>query len=63
MKDDSKRIDLLVGLAIVGGSATGLISFIAGIVGLFTGQLAAAGACLTACALSFGFLTNALLRK
>jgi len=63
MKEGGRKVDSMVGLAVVGVSLTGFISFVAGIVGLFSGQLAAGGSCLIASALAFGLLANALLRN
>jgi hypothetical protein len=62
MSENHKQLNSLIGLSVVGCSITGVVGFIAAVFALFTGELTAAGMCLTAAALSFGLLANALLR-
>ena len=62
MSGKHKKIDSLIGLTVVGSGVTGVVGFFAAIFALLMGELAAAGVCLTAAALSFGLLANAVLR-
>ena len=62
MDDEQKRINTLIGLALVGSGITGVASLVMALFPLFSGDIGAAGLCLIAAALSFGLLANALLR-
>jgi hypothetical protein len=57
------ELDFIIGLTVVGGCTTGVVSFIGAIFAFFSGEPAAAGVCLIGAALSFGLLANAVLRK
>ena len=62
MNKDRRRLEALVGLAALGAGVSGTASLIAALLPLFAGEFMAAGVCLAAAALSFGLLSNALLR-
>jgi len=63
MSKDNKKLDTIIGLAALGSSITGVASLIAAIFPLFSGEFIGVGMCLTAAALSFGLLANAVLRE
>jgi len=62
MSGNRRKIDTLIGLAVVGSGVTGAVGFFAAIFALLMGEFAVAGVCLIAAALSFGLLANAVLR-
>jgi hypothetical protein len=63
MNENHKMLNAMIGLATLGSSVTGIVSFLAAMVTFLSGEFVAAGACLAAAALSFGLLANAVLRK
>lgn len=62
MSEQRKTLDGIIGFITIGGSITGIVSFIVALFPLFRADYAAAGLCLIAAALSFGLLANAVLR-
>lgn len=62
MTNDRRRLDSIIGLAALGSAVTGVVSLVAALFPLFSGEFLAAGVCLLAAALSFGLLANAVLR-
>ncbi len=62
MTNDRRRLDSIIGLAALGSGVTGVVSLVAALFPLFSGEFLAAGVCLLAAALSFGLLANAVLR-
>jgi len=63
MNENHKMLNAMIGLATLGASVIGVISFLAAIATFLSGEFIAAGASLAAAALSFGLLANAVLRK
>jgi hypothetical protein len=61
MSENRKKLDTIIGLAIVGSGVTGVASLIAALFPFFDRDFVAAGVCLIAAALSFGLLANAVL--
>jgi hypothetical protein len=62
MRANQKPLNWLIGLTTLGGGVTGALAVLLGLLALVRGDLAASGVCLTAAALAFGLLANALLR-
>ncbi len=62
MKKNQNWLDTVMGLALLGCSITGAVSMVAALFPFATGDYAAVGLCLIASAVSFGLLTNAVLR-
>jgi len=63
MSEHPKTPDAIVGLATLGCSITGVASLIVATFPLFARESLAASVFLTAAALSFGLLADALLRE
>lgn len=63
MSEDRRKLDTIIGLAAIGSSLTGVASLIAAIFPFVNGEFVAVGVCLTAAALSFGLLANAVFRE
>jgi hypothetical protein len=63
MREHRRTLDGIMALAILGSSVTGVVSLIAALFALSAGESVAASVSLTAAALSFGLLTNALIRE
>jgi hypothetical protein len=63
VKRDSAWLNWLIGLGLLGSAVTGLLGLIAALILLIAGQVVAAAVCLTAAALSFGLMANAILRQ
>lgn len=63
MSEHRKTMDTVIGLVTLGGSITGVVSLIAALLPLLAGEFLAASVSLTAAAVSFGLLANALLRE
>jgi hypothetical protein len=63
MSENRKKLDATIGLATLGSSITGVVSFVLAFFPFFSGDFVAAGVCLAATALSFGLLANAVLRE
>lgn len=61
MDQGQNRLNVLIGLALLGASVTGAISLIVALYTFASGDYAAAGICLVAAALSFGLLADAAL--
>jgi hypothetical protein len=62
VSENRRQLDALIGLASLGGGITGVVGFVVALVALFNGDFVATGLCLIAAGLSFGLLTNAVLR-
>jgi hypothetical protein len=62
MQTKQDKVGVIVALAMVGGSVTGAVSFVAALFPLVEGDFLGVGLCLIAAALSFGLLANAVLR-
>ena len=62
MSEDRKKLDAVIGLATIGSSIVGVVSLIAAVMALVSGEYLGTGMCLTAAALSLGLLANAVLR-
>jgi hypothetical protein len=62
MSEDRKKLDTIIGLATIGSSVVGVVSLIAAVLALASGEYLGMGACLMAAALSLGLLANAVLR-
>lgn len=58
----TNRAESFAGMAFLCGFITGVVSFIAAVVGLLTLNLVGAGVCFGASALAFGLIANAALR-
>jgi hypothetical protein len=56
-------LNVVIGLALVGASLTGVASLIATLFAVSSGEFAAMGLCIVAAAMSFGLLSNAVLRQ
>jgi hypothetical protein len=56
------RLDVVVGLALLGSSITGVVSIVAALFPFVNGDHVAVGLCLIAAAISFGLLSIAILR-
>jgi hypothetical protein len=63
MSDNQRQLDAFIGLATLGCGITGIAGFLAALFAFFSGDFVATGVCLTAAALSFGLLANALFGK
>lgn len=63
MNEEQKSASSIVGLAVLGSLITGFVSIAAALFLFITSEFVGAGVCLTAAALSFGLLVNAILRK
>ena len=63
MADNNRSFSAIVGLALVGGSITGIASLLLAFVALLSGEFPAAAISLAASALSFGLLASAVLRR
>ncbi len=59
-----RRVDAVVALALLGGSATGVVAFLVGLLALLPGRegTVGAGLCFLAAGVAFGLLANALIR-
>lgn len=60
---NNKWTNWILGLFLVGGILTGVVSFIAALIALLYGNISSAAIFLVAAALAFGLLTNAILRE
>ena len=63
MSEHRKTLNGMVALATLGSSVTGVVSLIAALFALSAGESVAASVSLTAAAISFGLLANALVRE
>lgn len=63
MNENQKPLNWVIGLAAMGGSVAGVVSFLAGLLALLRGELTAAGVCFAAAGLTYGLLANAVLRR
>jgi hypothetical protein len=63
MKKDSKPINTIIGMSLIGAAAIGTISFVAAFFPFFSEDYAAAGLMLIASAISFGLLSIAVLGR
>ena len=57
------RAEGMVGLALIGGYAAGILALLTGIFAAASGQIADAGICFLAAGVAFGLPVNALLRE
>lgn len=62
MDQTENRLDIVVGLALLGSSVTGVVSIVAALFPFVSGDHVAVGLCLIAAAISFGLLSIAILR-
>jgi hypothetical protein len=60
---NQRELGTLIGLALVGGSITGVASLTAALLAFSSGDYAAMGLCMVAVAMSFGLLASAVLRQ
>lgn len=60
-----RRVDAVVALSVLGGAATGVVAFLAGVFALLPegAGVSAAGLCFLAAAFAFGLLANGLIRR
>jgi hypothetical protein len=63
MDRQPKLLNTLVGLAVVGAPAVGIVGLVAGFIGLFAGEFIGAGLLLIASAIAFGLFAQAVLGK
>ena len=63
MSQNQRQLDAIIGLATLGGGIIGVAGFVVALIAFFNGDFLATGVCLIAAALSFGLLTNAVLRN
>lgn len=58
-----RRFRGTMALSVIGGSATGVLALVIGVLAYLNGNGSTAGTCLLAAAVAFGLLANALLRR
>lgn len=58
-----RKFNTVIGLAVVGAVLTGIGALLVALLAASNYEFVAAGLCLTAAALSFGLLANAILRS
>ncbi|HSA57206.1 MAG TPA: hypothetical protein VLE53_15950 [Gemmatimonadaceae bacterium] len=58
-----RRFRGTLALSVIGGSATGVLGLVFGVLSFLSDDGAAAGSCFLAAAVAFGLLANALLRR
>ena len=63
MNKNSKLVNTIIGLSIIGAAVIGVVSFIAAFFPFFSEDYAAAGLMLIASALSLGLLSMAVLGR
>lgn len=63
MDRQPKLLNMLVGLAVVGAPAVGIVALVAGLVAFFSGEFIGAGMLLFASAIAFGLFAQAVLGK
>jgi hypothetical protein len=61
MSEDGRALNTVIGLAVAGVSVTGVVSLLAALFLLLSGESVGAGLCFIGAALTFGFLANAVL--
>ena len=62
MDPKRNKFNTVVGLTLIGGCFTGIVCLLAAFIAISVGEYAGMGLCLIAAALSFGLLSNAVLR-
>lgn len=61
MRNQSGWVDIVIGIAAIGGAITGIAGLFVALMSVLEGDTAAAGTCLIAAALAFGLLARSLL--
>jgi hypothetical protein len=61
-RSERKRADGMVGLALIGGYAAGILALLTGLFAAVSGEIVGAGVCFLAAGVAFGLPVNALLR-
>ena len=61
MRDQSGWVDIVIGIAVIGGAITGIAGLFVALMSVLDGDWSAGGTCLIAAALAFGLLAHALL--
>jgi hypothetical protein len=62
MDNQMTKLDALLGRSVIAGVVTGFFALVAAFFAFFEGDWMGAGICLTAAALAFGLVSNAMLR-